>query len=61
MDQMNGPEDVSLHYLAMVADWYAAECVNEGLLSGGTPDRDTLPPLLLLFCFSLLLCNTMGF
>lgn len=29
IDQMNGPEDVSWRYLAIGADWYAAECVNE--------------------------------
>lgn len=27
--QMNGPQDVSLCYLAFSADWYAAACVNE--------------------------------
>lgn len=44
IDQMNGPKDVSRRYVAIGADWYAAECVNE-VCREVEPQTDTLPPL----------------
>lgn len=57
---MNGPKDVSWNYLAMGCDWYAAECANQGLQRGGTPDRHTPTLAAVIFLF-LLLCSIMGF